>query len=133
MGKAEGNATEAARLAGYSGGESTLGRIGYNNTRNDKIRVEIAARTEKQDAGGLIWGRKERQEFWTRVASGEEDAPMKDRLKASELLGKTQMDFIQRVEHTGKDGDALFPGETDAELNARIRRLSAQVGDVPKG
>jgi hypothetical protein len=50
------------------------------------------------DRDGVV---AERQQFWTAVLRGEESAEMKDRLKASELLGKCQGDFIERVESSG--------------------------------
>jgi hypothetical protein len=37
----------------------------------------------------------------------DENAEMKDRLKASELLGKSEGDFLERTEITGKDGSPL--------------------------
>jgi hypothetical protein len=63
--------------------------------------------------------RQERQEFWTKVLNGTEKfevvvgsgetqkvvelpAKMADRLKASELLGRSFADFVERKEITGK-------------------------------
>lgn len=37
----------------------------------------------------------------------DEDAGMYDRLRASELLGKSDADFVDRHELTGKDGGDL--------------------------
>jgi molybdenum-dependent DNA-binding transcriptional regulator ModE len=46
-----------------------------------------------------IWNRQQRQEFWTNMAqTAEKDS---DRLKASELLGRSFADFIERKEITG--------------------------------
>ena len=102
-----GNATEAARLAGYSGqyARQNAPKLLQNTT----IKAALAALTEKT-ASDRIATLIERQEFWTGVMRGvdvyrkqeeqKEDgsipAPiieMKDRLKASELLGKVQQDF----------------------------------------
>lgn len=41
--------------------------------------------------------RLERQEFWTSVLRSEDES-MKDRLKAAELLGKSEGDFLERIE-----------------------------------
>lgn len=38
------------------------------------------------------------------------DAEMKDRIKASELLGKSEGDFINRLDHTSSDG-SLGPAQ----------------------
>lgn len=49
---------------------------------------------------------KERRRFWTSVMR-DSNADMKDRLKASELSGKADGDFIERREITGKDGGPI--------------------------
>jgi phage terminase small subunit len=95
MGEAAGNATEAARMAGYGGDDPTdayLASMGSENLRKPKIQAAIA---ERVAADPKIASREERQQFWTQVMY-DEDQRMKDRLKAAELLGKTQADFIQR-------------------------------------
>lgn len=97
MGEAAGNGTEAARIAGYKGNDVTLASVSAENLRKPQIAVAIK---ERVDSDPKIATRKDRQEFWTRVMTGQEpDAQMKDRLKASELLGKSHADFIDRHEH----------------------------------
>ena len=49
---------------------------------------------------GHIASREERQAFWTRVLNDENEA-MNNRLKAAELLGKSEADFINRTEVSG--------------------------------
>lgn len=44
LGKAMGNATEAARLAGYKGNDNTLGQTGDQNLKKPKIAEAVAAR-----------------------------------------------------------------------------------------
>jgi|SRR5690554_820481 len=110
MGAAAGNATEAARLAGYGGDENTLSQTGHQNLRNPKISEAI---NERVDSDPLVMTRFDRQRFWSRVVQGkeldgEDPAQMRDRLKASELLAKAQGDFIERVEHTGKGGGPII-------------------------
>ena len=104
MGAAVGNATEAARRAGYKGNDMTLGQVGAENLKKPQIREAVAARVSKDPA---IATRTERQQFWTNVMQGTNGAEMKDRLKASELLGKSQADFIDRKEISGPNGGAL--------------------------
>lgn len=55
----------------------------------------------------MIATRQERQKFWTDTMKDEEQS-MRDRLKASELLGKSEMDF---------------PNKTDVNLSGEIRLL----------
>ena len=87
-----GNATEAARLAGYSAKytRENASKLLQNTT----IQAALAALTKKVSSARIATA-QERQEFWTAVMRGEfgDEAEMKDRLKASELLGKTQTDF----------------------------------------
>lgn len=69
LGEAAGNATRAARLAGYSGSYSALGVAGFENLKKPKIR-EVIAQLLDQDE--LVAGRVERLRFMTRVMRGEE-------------------------------------------------------------
>jgi phage terminase small subunit len=124
MGPAEGNATEAARMAGYSGNRQTLGVTGKAVLDKTQVRAAIDQRAA---ADPQIATRTERQQFWSGVMRGTigrtvkdvdgKDivlpAEMKDRLKAAELLGKTQADFIERVEVTGKDGGPMVTAGVD--------------------
>ena len=131
MGEAAGNATEAARVAGYSGNDNTLSTVGATNIRKAAIQKAI---DERVDATPGIMTRRERQLWWTQVALGEistrrvvldadgepreidEPAKMSDRIKATELLGKSQADFVDRHEHTGKGGGPVqFIVETSGD------------------
>lgn len=111
LGEAAGNATEAARLAGYKGNDNTLASVGTENLRKPAIAEAI---TLLQRDDPLVASRVERQRFWTRVMM-EGEAEMKDRLRASELLAKSGRDFIDRVEHSGPDGKPI-----EHEVKARI-------------
>jgi phage terminase small subunit len=105
MGECAGNATEAAKAAGYSG--KTAASIGSRLLRKVKIRQAINQRAKNDPRTAT---RKDRQLFWTQVMLGKgkfSKTSMRDRLKASELLGKSQADFIEQHEHTGKDGTPI--------------------------
>jgi phage terminase small subunit len=125
-GEAKGNATRAAVLAGYQGGERACAVMGCKLVRNANILAAIEqANAEVKSAA--IADRQERQEFYTKVLRGEEDEEVlmtvsagqamgscvererkqvsaRDRLKAAELLAKTQGDFITKVEIESADG-----------------------------
>lgn len=115
MGKAAGNATEAARLAGYRGTDNTLRVVGAENLSKPAIAAAVSA---IQQADPLIADRNERQRFWTDVMRGvvedhkvvTEDgiatvipvpASLPDRLRAAELLAKASGDFVKIVQHGG--------------------------------
>ena len=95
----EGNATAAALAAGYS--PKTAYSQGQRLLKIVEVQEAIKAR-ETQRLAPTIATRQERQEFWTSVLRNEEEA-MKNRLKAAELLGKSEGDFLERVEmeHSG--------------------------------
>jgi len=96
----DGNASRAALAAGYS--EKTAHQMGYENLKKPEI-IEAIKKRLLGDTEKLIMSREERQNFWTRVALGlEPGTDMKDRLKATELLGKSQADFIDKVKMLGK-------------------------------
>ncbi len=92
MGQACGNATEAARLAGYKGNSDTLRTVAAENLAKPNVRKSIEQR-HKTDP--LVMGRKELQAMWTDVAN-DETVLMTHRLKASELLARSQALFTER-------------------------------------
>lgn len=100
-----GNATEAARQAGYRKPNPQ----GSENLVKPSIQAAIAALTAEV-ASQRIATVVERQEYWTALMRGEQEGHpemLKLGLKASELLGKAQGDFIERKEVTGADGAPL--------------------------
>lgn len=93
-----GNATEAAAKAGYSA--KTAYSQGERLLRNVEVRKAIAGR-EQKESRKRIASRQQRQEFWTDIM-GNDDAEMKDRLRASELLGKSEGDFVDKLSISGQ-------------------------------
>ncbi len=118
-----GNATQAARLAGYSGSDQTLGVTGHDLLKLPKVSEAIAAKTNPQESKRIATA-AQIQQLWTEVLNNPK-VSMGDRLKASELLGKVGGMFIKKVENTGKvivevkrgnDAPAALQGpETDGE------------------
>ena len=106
-----GNATEAALQAGYS--KNTARQIGQENLTKPVIIAAIKARQEKPRINRIAT-REERQSFWTNVMHGKEkdityekgqkkeiDVKMSDRLKAAELLGRSEADFTDNIKTPG--------------------------------
>lgn len=90
-----GNATEAARLAGYKGSDAVLRSIGSENLTKPNILKAINNRAEKL-SDRRIATRQNRQEMWTEIMR-DRTKDVRDRLMASKLLGQSQGDFIQRI------------------------------------
>jgi phage terminase small subunit len=91
-----GNATETAEMCGYSNpsqaGARLLKHVGICRGIQERRANEIKP---------FILDRQGRQKLWTDIALSADEAT-KDRLKASELLGKSEGDFLDRVENTGE-------------------------------
>lgn len=104
---ATGNASKAAIGAGYS--PKSAPTNADKLLKNTNVQAYIRQLTRLAQAGRVATA-EERQAFWTdvmfgRIQDDEGRAPrIADRLKASELLGKSQGDFIDRVEHSGDLG-----------------------------
>mgnify|MGYP002856088713 FL=1 len=88
------NATAAAIRAGYS--RKSASAIGNENLRKPEILEAIKKALEEKNAA-LIASREERQKFWTETLRDVEE-DMKNRLRASELLAKSECDFTERRE-----------------------------------
>jgi phage terminase small subunit len=105
MGEAAGNATKAAKLAGYSAHTATT--LGSRLLRKVHVADAIAQIQAASTAAIVaerdesIADRAERQRFWTEFMRGSDVHPLA-RLKASELLGKSNADFVDRVHHSGQ-------------------------------
>ena len=89
----DGNATRAAIEAGYSErwAASNIDKL----LKNTEIQAAIQNR-EKERNSAAIATREERQRFWTAILRDPE-TELRDRLRASELLGRSEGDFLERV------------------------------------
>lgn len=71
----------------------SMGRLYLSAFRFTHVRDAIQER-DRYEQKGVVWDRQERQEFWTKMAkTAEKDS---DRLRASELLGKSEADFTDK-------------------------------------
>lgn len=93
------NLKEAAAIAGLSYGYARI------LITKPNILQAIQERSSKENSS-LIATRQRRQEFWTETME-DQGKDMKDRLRASELLGKSEADFVERVEQSGPDGGPI--------------------------
>ena len=118
-----GNATEAARRAGYKG--KNLNRIASENLSKLDIKQYIEERLSKIEDARISKG-EEVLQYLTKVMRGEEkdqfglDPSLQDRTKAAELLGKRYRLFVDKVEQ-----------KVDATVNstAKLDSILNQLGD----
>ena len=115
----DGNATEACRKAGYKGNENTLNQMANKLVRNGKIKTAIEKR-EKLSNKRIIMDRESRQELWTMIALDKEERT-ETRLRASELLGKSEGDFIDRHELSGSIAIEEYKRDIKEKVDALIR------------
>lgn len=92
-----GNASQAAISAGYS--KKTATCIGYENLTKPYI-ADYIKKQNKVIESKRIANMKEVKEFWTNVLRSDEN-DVKDRLKASELIAKTNGAFLDKTEFSG--------------------------------
>ena len=81
----------------------------------------LKARLEKERLEGLVADRIERMAFWTTIMRGAVTEETKDRLKASELLGKAFMDFVDKH---------IVESKVDATVSATIRGIDERVAQI---
>lgn len=91
-----GNALAAAREAGYKNPHPEGARLLQSAT----IQAALE-RLRQVETDQAVATRTTRQAWWSSVMQ-DENASLRDRLRASELLGKSQGDFLDRVEHSGQ-------------------------------
>ena len=115
----DGNATEACRKAGYKGSKNTLKSVASKNmTKHDIISaIESRERLSKEKA---IMDRESRQELWTMIALDINERT-DTRLRASELLGKSEGDFIDRHELSGNIAIEEYKRDIKEKVDALIR------------
>ena len=115
------NATAAAIRAGYS--RKSASAIGNENLKKPEISEAIKKALEEKHSA-LIAERRERQRFWTETLRNEEE-DMKNRLRASELLAKSECDFTEKVKAEVDVSGYDFSKYTEEEL-LELRALLAK-------
>lgn len=112
-----GNASEAARRAGYKG--NNLNNIASENLAKLGIRSYIDERMKEIESKSIATA-EEVLRFLTSTMRGEVndqfglDPSLQDRLKASELLGKRHRLFTDKIEQSGTV-EVVFNNEQDLE------------------
>jgi len=109
-----GNGGQSAIVAGYTkkAADPTASRL----LRNVKIQDALISLRETNEKSSILTVQQLR-EWWSAVINGtvkdvvtvgdmslESEPTLKDKLKASDLLGKSQGAFIEKIDHTSSDG-----------------------------
>ena len=112
-----GNIKDAAKSSGLS----------YDYCRQIVTKPHIKFALENRSSSvekRKIATREQRQEFWTKTMR-EEEEPMRDRLRASELLGKSESDFTDKI-LVGEDKENEFKKEFDLDMQKVLNDLLEQ-------
>lgn len=117
-----GNATDAAREAGYS--PRSARSIGQRLLTFDDVREYLEQRNQEISAANTAQMEEVRQ-FWTATMRDENMKPA-DRLKASELLAKTYGAFLERLE---VDADVKTREVMASLTEEELRTLAQMDGD----
>ncbi|WP_342431097.1 terminase small subunit [Neobacillus sp. FSL H8-0543] len=94
-----GNATDSYLRAGYKAGGHSAEVNASRLLRNAEVLKYIKERNEQLDVD-FIADITETKRFWTELLR-DENADMKDRLKASEYIAKTNGAFVDKKEVKG--------------------------------
>ncbi|HYE07684.1 MAG TPA: terminase small subunit [Planctomycetota bacterium] len=97
---ADPNATKAAKKAGYTGTDAVLASTGHQLLRNPKVAEVLAGRGKPAHEAAMSEA-DEIRAFWKATMRDKQQDP-KDRLKASELLGKVNAMFVEKTKHEGE-------------------------------
>lgn len=115
-----GDVVEAAQVAGYTGLPESLKAQGNKLLSDPHVMEAIKERSKYLNrSANAVANREQRMEFWTNIMNNEDphrkeekdpngipiptpNLPLNVRLKASELLGKSDGDFIERINLTAK-------------------------------
>ena len=121
-----GNATEAARKAGYS--EGTARQMGAENLTKPNISSYIEKRLKSIEEGRMATG-DEVMKFFTSVMRGEVrdafglDPSLQDRLNAAKELAKRTVDINGKKEEYEDDGFL-------ESLNSQAKEIFEEAGDI---
>ncbi|WP_391119381.1 terminase small subunit [Psychrobacillus sp. L3] len=100
-----GNAEDAAKKAGYNARGNTTKLL--QNTTIQKAIIERNIQIESDRIADM----EEVKKFWTNTMRSDENE-LKDRLKASEYIAKTNAAFIDKVETKGEQVYSIkLPGD----------------------
>lgn len=103
-GAAKGNATEAARQAGYKGSDNTLRAVGAENLSKPSIQAAIKELSDRESHKRIL-SLEEIQGLLTEW-SLDPDHDIKARIKALDQLAKLQGGYLQRHEVSHKTPSA---------------------------
>ncbi len=120
-----GSSIDAYFRAGYKARGNSAYVTAHQLLRNPKIQQYVQERNA-QLSKERVADIEEVKEFWTNVVRDPE-SKMQDRLKASEFIAKTNGAFIDKMEHTGKDGGPIEVNSPREQIASRIAGIASRI------
>jgi hypothetical protein len=111
----------SASQAGLYVKGSVLAKSHKIRVRMDEIRKEITS--------GSIMDARERQELWSDIARNKGERT-RDRLAATELLGKKQKDFVTSIESQSLNVNLDLSGFTTEDLRLMLAHIKQTPEDL---
>lgn len=115
------NRTQSARIAGYSGGDPTMRKVGSDNAKNLKEIIDYMD-NQSSRVVELIADLEGIYKFWG-VTMTDNRCQMKDRLKASELLARALGAFAGEQDHVHRIDANPFKGLDTKDLQKLAKQL----------
>lgn len=109
---ASGNATEAAKKAGYS---ERYTNKNVNKLRQNTAIIEYIEELQKKAQSSRIMSAVERKEWLTKVLK-DDNAKLNDRLKALDILNKMDGEYTEKVQLSGEVRSNPFSALSVEEL-----------------
>jgi phage terminase small subunit len=116
------NATEAARIAGYSG--ENLNKVGHELLSKPHIRAAIQKRAEERLKEISLTEEYVIRKLVRTIEKAEQDNNLTAVLRGIELAAKNLGMLRDKVEHTGKDGEAIKYEDIQNEAADFTRSIS---------
>lgn len=150
------NELYAMRVAGFTGADSYLAGKAKKLLEDPHIQAAIEERNKYlESTDKVIATRTERQAFWTNIMRNDVDnlqfnkeydknnipkdiknIPLSQRMKASELLGKSETDFVERLDINHKititdviQKSYLDDGRSLESIEADYRKLQEELDE----
>ena len=119
-----GNATEAARRAGYKGSDATLATVGKENIRKPHIAAELEKLTKEALKAADVTVEKVLRDLEDARKKALSEGQYASAIRGSELQGKYLKMFVEKIEHVQTIEDV-----STAELTRLLKEI-AEAGGI---
>jgi phage terminase small subunit len=123
------NGTEAARLAGFSGTDASLGATASRLLKTDKVRELIDQAVTKASTKRILTATERRELLTSFAEASEVPVDIRDRIAAVKELNAMDGLHVKRLEHSGPDGkpiNTVLAAIPEDEIRKRLAELAGR-------